>query len=1141
MRIFAEVKIRDILAQEAQVKGIENIESYIAHHQARVAAYKEDFYNLYFESVMQYTLAAMRWIPASEGNPLRDRLGNVQYLSIARKAEEYALKVRGQGLLAIPDLSDDEIKNFAYAQALKQENNAKTPQEIRAEFVVKADEVFHPFKYYNDLGNKAAIEAVKQFREKEAASGTYPLEYKLKFAIAGGIFDLNNPDINKEYNQARADNALGKFFEKYLYKKAEEKLATPEDYRDMEKFFAEYLYSNESRTIAYLFDNNCEGVFDLEFIQSMLLINDKLTIYAIVKENNVSNDFSLEDVKDVLAIKIKTATGEELFFSALAEQAEYLTGVNIPGDVTKRFKVITKGPNLQGIDLAHLSGQLKAVLEQKDILLLTKGQANCESTQVDGLERLHILMSKGATISSFTGLNKDAKGMVVAYVPKGLSLGKGKADTKQTCPVNGNTVTVPVRNLVWWRGVRKTLALEDMFVDQEHIKSVLKLLKSHDEKSKKARKDIAKDMGFKDDKELLENIFKTENRVKIAKVSRKLEEKADALVAIKAEKLGNDLVKEYIDILNKKPATKPQNGKDGGVQSEIIDKFMEDASVTLQYMDGKLIADGYNEVWIAVKAGRNPWGLSAEALEYLSSMNLDAFKEMLRRARSEKAIVKNSKKGLAITTVGGFPFGNDSRDFELMVDKLRKEILDIAGEKIKFNEEKGVNALHMTLQAITRTKNVDGDDKQAYVNALQKVENKVDKIQQSLASLNIKITENGLLVKNIEDGLLQLAQKHRAFNVKIVDFSYDDLKGSLRFILEPLDNFMDVGGKKKLELATDFAKLPTEAKNFPSLHISFGRASKPLTDLEIERINGLFNKLDFNKLPPFKVDNIKVVFYSHRSLSDIITTRTLYLGKENTLDLKGMFQDAEEWLSNKFSDGGKDDEVVAALNENFEDAYSRRVIKEALLLQDRERAIKLQILAAQALNINSWIKRNVPEADKLRLTVDKEIMLTSDKGESYLDISGTALRSAQDEFCPGFYWRGAEGTGKLGRENIRRDLLFDTDKFYTENENVIIYIMNHGFLSVPLALRRITGRAVRQVSTIHETVFLHDRIPGSWQGVSTGIGHNQHTNLDIKYVTEGSGVQLNIRYGERGRPVQILAQHVMPGSWALALPGYVDS
>ncbi|MDD5774375.1 MAG: ARMT1-like domain-containing protein, partial [Candidatus Omnitrophica bacterium] len=403
LRNFAEVRIRGMLGDK--VNGEE------------IKAHVEAFYKLYIDRVLEYTTAALRWITVADGYPIRDRLGNVQYLSIERRAREAAIYDRSAELTA-------GFEKFKLAD----------------------HELIHPFGYYNSLGNDAALAAVKELQEKETKEGDLAIESLVKLAIAGGIFDLNNPAIKREYEEFRGRNELSKFFEKYIYNKSKQDLATADDYKDLASFVKDYLESKTARVIVYVFDNNLEGVFDLYLIQRMLAMNPNLTIYAVVKETNVSNDFSVKDVKEILG----TVIGQ-VVFKQLNGLVEYLAGNNIQGVAEKRFKVVTEGPNLQGMDLAHLSSQLKKVLEQVNALLLTKGQANCECTQVEGLERLHILMSKGETIASFTGLHKDAKGMVVARLPAGVVLGKGKADTTQKCPITGKEITVPKYNLVWWR------------------------------------------------------------------------------------------------------------------------------------------------------------------------------------------------------------------------------------------------------------------------------------------------------------------------------------------------------------------------------------------------------------------------------------------------------------------------------------------------------------------------------------------------------------------------------------------------------------------------------------------------------------------------------------------------------------------
>ncbi|MDD4981949.1 MAG: mannose-6-phosphate isomerase, class I, partial [Candidatus Omnitrophica bacterium] len=256
--------------------------------------------------------------------------------------------------------------------------------------------------------------------------------------------------------------------------------------------------------------------------------------------------------------------------------------------------------------------------------------------------------------------------------------------------------------------------------------------------------------------------------------------------------------------------------------------------------------------------------------------------------------------------------------------------------------------------------------------------------------------------------------------------------------------------------------------------------------------------------------------------------------------------------------------TLAAVNNSLKDEYcnkgvskedirefNSRVFARALGLPDLTLSRSIQIIVSQMFNILFWIDSGIEGAEEIELTSDESKMPAySDPNKypikSFIDKDSLPVKVTGEEFTCGFFWRGYEGSEKLGRRkgstvtNIREDLVYDAELFTGRIEKIVMYAMNHGFITAG-NLREITGKKEDQVSTIHETVFLHDSLPGSLQAVSTGIGHLQGLSLDIKQVTEGKGIQFNILYSLEGDIVEILAQYLTPGTWTLALPGYVDS
>ncbi|KJJ83553.1 secreted protein containing Alpha-D-phosphohexomutase, alpha/beta/alpha domain II [Candidatus Omnitrophus magneticus] len=200
-------------------------------------------------------------------------------------------------------------------------------------------------------------------------------------------------------------------------------------------------------------------------------------------------------------------------------------------------------------------------------------------------------------------------------------------------------------------------------------------------------------------------------------------------------------------------------------------------------------------------------------------------------------------------------------------------------------------------------------------------------------------------------------------------------------------------------------------------------------------------------------------------------------------------------------------------------------------------------ISAQVLNIISWRERDVKEAGKVQLTLNAEKMVRAPDiyrgGQSFLDKNSLmGIPQANQVNEPGIYYRGSEGLGKLDN-NIVQEAIYDKEKHEALKKVSEMYIMNHGWIEVPKSILNMTKN--KKISAIHETYFITDYIPGSIQYTSTGAGRFQGSQLDIKYVTEGKGIQYNKIYNEKGELVKIFAQYLEPGSWTIALPGAVDS
>jgi len=265
-----------------------------------------------------------------------------------------------------------------------------------------------------------------------------------------------------------------------------------------------------------------------------------------------------------------------------------------------------------------------------------------------------------------------------------------------------------------------------------------------------------------------------------------------------------------------------------------------------------------------------------------------------------------------------------------------------------------------------------------------------------------------------------------------------------------------------------------------------------------------------------------------------------------------IFQEMHEKLENpvkiinKFLKVYQKDKIRKDNIKNFAKEIINKII---VLTENTEEAVQsgkdLQIMFGQMLTVMSWIDEKVFKAEKMRLTVSKEKIISSEKGESFIDkdfLPGK-VEMVEKEGLLGFYWRGIEGIDKLGKGGIQEGLIYDKDIFDANKDKLVMYLMDHGFVAVPdeRGNKGLLGATKNEiVTTLHETYFVNDFLPGSTQTTSTGPGHFQRTGLDIKQVIEGKGVQFNVLYDEKGTIIEVLAQEIEAGSWTMALPGYVD-
>jgi len=242
-------------------------------------------------------------------------------------------------------------------------------------------------------------------------------------------------------------------------------------------------------------------------------------------------------------------------------------------------------------------------------------------------------------------------------------------------------------------------------------------------------------------------------------------------------------------------------------------------------------------------------------------------------------------------------------------------------------------------------------------------------------------------------------------------------------------------------------------------------------------------------------------------------------------------------VSNTLLDvASKESSSVSALKYFLKDVISNAVEYS----MDPGTSQSMQLLAGQALTIISWMERNIPGSEKIRVTANLDKMAANEKrGMSFIDRTTLPVKEVSREGSRGFYFRGTEKiTTKLKGDNTSKRLMFSSERVDVTRDNVVMYLMDHGFIEVPEGIKSLTDNGT--ISTMHETFFLNNLVPGSFQSTSTGAGHFQGLKLDVKHITEGGVLQANVKYNAQGEIEEVIVQHLTEGDWALALPGYVD-
>jgi phosphomannomutase len=229
-------------------------------------------------------------------------------------------------------------------------------------------------------------------------------------------------------------------------------------------------------------------------------------------------------------------------------------------------------------------------------------------------------------------------------------------------------------------------------------------------------------------------------------------------------------------------------------------------------------------------------------------------------------------------------------------------------------------------------------------------------------------------------------------------------------------------------------------------------------------------------------------------------------------------------------------ELRSRLYESLADIQNEVVNSFNLSASAREYALNAQTIVMDALFIVDLMERGVKGADRIRLTTNPSNQLTAtNRAPSFLERKTLPVEVSNEENGIGAYNRGIETGLKMAA-----DLTGSTGQAPRNLDAYVLYAMRHGLVPVPQGLRSITRATGGAVSTFHHTVFGMRNVPQSSGAASTGVGHFQANQLDIKQVTRGEAIQVLVAYNADGSVRDVLYQRAKAGEYLTALPGYYD-
>ncbi|MFA6141911.1 MAG: hypothetical protein WC738_01260 [Candidatus Omnitrophota bacterium] len=367
-----------------------------------------------------------------------------------------------------------------------------------------------------------------------------------------------------------------------------------------------------------------------------------------------------------------------------------------------------------------------------------------------------------------------------------------------------------------------------------------------------------------------------------------------------------------------------------------------------------------------------------------------------------------------------------------------------------------------------------------------------NQIKSLVAELKIQLGVSDTALKVLRDELNVIPQDKLEYFITLVQ---ESPAGFLKQILPVVQESQDPVRIAELEMAIEeFSRLsPPQEINAPEI--------APLAQKDMDRI-------------------MTSILGNYATGDEVVSEMFKYIEEPRYLDALAVVSNE---LNKRYAAMTQEERNAAW--PVFERVYAA-MSERALTIKDINVAKGLQIMVGNTIALQNLIDNGIKGAEKITLTTNLAEMLKAPdavRGPSYingLSIPG-GMVVAIKEGAEGIYWRGAESVSKLGKngENIIPEAVYAENK--DKLDRLVMYTMLH-------------------VSGMHTTVFLHNRLPGSIQHISTGRGHFQSDKLDMKRMVRGQMVQFSDIYNTKGEMTANYAQNIGEGEAALSIPGSVD-